>query len=228
MKPVLAVIVASALLLGPSAQPAAARPAEGSVTSLSIIPASGKAEVVIGVAGGLEVRDFTLRGPDRIVLDLAGASLGLASRGYDHVSRGGINDVRYSQFRKGTVRVVVYLDGPHSYQISRTDGEVRVAVTVPAGAQFAAWHIGDGNLPDVRAANAAEKKTVTLADNRAAGEPTAAPDRAIDRAVADNAREARDADTRPMRTKVSQQVQSPAPAEVEKQLARWGRRLGVT
>jgi type IV pilus assembly protein PilQ len=218
MKPVLAVIVASALLLGPSAQPAAARPAEGSVTSLSVIPASGKAEVVIGVAGGLEVRDFTLRAPDRIVLDLTGASLGLASRGYDRVPRGGINDVRYSQFRKGTVRVVVYLDGPRSYQISRTDGEVRIAVTVPAGAQFAAWHIGDGNLPDVRAA---ETKTVALADNRAAGEPTAGPDRAIDRAVADNAREAREAreanDARPMRTNVSQQVQAPAQVVMQSQ-----------
>ncbi|MEO5814694.1 MAG: AMIN domain-containing protein [Gemmatimonadaceae bacterium] len=218
MKPVLAVIVASALVLGPSAQPAAARPAEGSVTSLSIIPASsGKAEVVIGVAGGLEVRDFTLRAPDRIVLDLAGASLGMSSHGYDRVSRGGISDVRYSQFRKGTVRVVVYLDGPRSYQISRTDGEVRVAVTVPAGVQFAAWHVGDGSMPDVRSTASAEKTferapektSVTLANNRAVGEPTPGPDRAIDRAVADNARESRDSDARPMRTNVQQQVQSP-------------------
>jgi type IV pilus assembly protein PilQ len=217
MKPVLAVIVASALVLGPSAQPAAARPAEGSVTSLSIIPASGKAEVVIGVAGGLEVRDFTLRSPDRIVLDLAGASLGMSSHGYDRVSRGGISDVRYSQFRKGTVRVVVYLDGPRSYQISRTDGEVRVAVTVPAGAQFAAWHVGDGSMPDVRSTASAEKSpeqpaektVVTLANNRAAGEPTSGPDRAIDRAVSDNARETRETDARPMRTNVQQQVQSP-------------------
>ena len=224
MKPVLAVIVASALVLGPSAQPAAARPAEGSVRSLSIIPASGKAEVVIGVAGGLEVRDFTLRSPDRIVLDLAGASLGMSNHGYDRVSRGGISDVRYSQFRKGTVRVVVYLDGPRSYQISRTEGEVRVAVTVPAGAQFAAWHVGDGSMPDVRTVaaeksveRAVEKTPVTLASNRAAGEPTSGPDRAIDRAVADNAREARDVDTRPMRTNVQQQVQSPAAIQQQSQ-----------
>src|SRR5258708_6058721 len=110
MKPVLAVIVASALVLGPTAQPAAARLAEGSVTSLSVIPASGKAEIIIGVAGDIEVRDFTLRAPDRIVLDLSGVSLGLGSRSYDHVSRGGITDVRYSQLKRGTVRVVVQLD----------------------------------------------------------------------------------------------------------------------
>ncbi|MEP6729319.1 MAG: AMIN domain-containing protein [bacterium] len=219
MKPVLAVIVASALLLGPSAQPAEARPAEGSVTSLSIVPSSGKAELVIGVAGGLEVRDFTLRSPDRIVLDLSGASLGLGSSGYDHVSRGGISDVRFSNFRKNTVRVVLYLDGPRSYQVSRTDGEVRVAVTVPAGAQFAAWHIGDGDAPDANDAPVVEKKkTVTLAEKRPAGEPAAAPDRTIDRAVADNVRESRDvADTRPMRTNVQQQVQSPTQAAQQSQ-----------
>jgi type IV pilus assembly protein PilQ len=228
MKPVLAVIVASALVLGPSAQPAAARPAEGSVTSLSIIPASGKAEVVIGVAGGLEVRDFTLRSPDRIVLDLAGASLGMSAHGYDRVSRGGISDVRYSQFRKGTVRVVVYLDGPRSYQISRTEGEVRVAVTVPAGSQFASWHVGDGSMPDVRSTAASEKSsekssesaegtTVTLANNRAAGEPASGADRAIDRAVADNARESRESDARPMRTNVQQQVQRPSQVQQQSQ-----------
>ena len=109
MKPVLAVIVATALVYGPSARPVEARPAEGSVRSLSVIPASGKADIVIGVSGGIEVRDFTLPSPNRIVLDFTGASLGLGSRGYDRVARGGIKDVRYSQFRKGTVRVVVYL-----------------------------------------------------------------------------------------------------------------------
>jgi hypothetical protein len=107
MKPVLAVIVAAAVAFGPSAPAALARPAEGAVTSLSIVPTSGRAEVIIGVAGGVAVRDFTLRSPDRIVLDLSGASLGLASRGYDRVSRGGILDVRYSQYRRNTVRVVL-------------------------------------------------------------------------------------------------------------------------
>ena len=205
MKPVLAVIVATALVLGPGTQPVAARSAEGSVRYLSVIPSSGKAEVVIGVDGGMEVRDFTLRSPDRIVLDLAGASLDMAARRYDRVSRGGIVDVQYSQFRKGTVRVVVHLDGPHSYQVSRADGEVRVAVAIPAGSQFAAWHNGNGASRQARPAQA-ETQTVTLADTRAAGDPTAGPDRSIDRAVAETARETIEA---PVRTRVQQQVQSP-------------------
>ena len=181
MKPVMAVIVATATMLGPSAQPAAARNTEAAVMSLSVIPSAGKAEVVIGVAGGLEVRDFTLRAPDRIVLDLAGASLGGLTRGYDRVSRGGIQDVKYSQFRKGTVRVVVYLDAPRSYQITRNDGEVRIAVAIPAGAQFAAWHSGGRAMP---AATDADTKV-------GAGEPSSGPDRSIDRAVADKVAETR-------------------------------------
>jgi type IV pilus assembly protein PilQ len=201
MKSVLAIIVASALLLGPSAQPVEARTAEGSVRSLSVVPLSGKAEIVIGVAGDPEVKDFTLSSPDRIVIDLSGASLGLRARAYDRISRGGISDVRYSQFRRGTVRVVVYLDAPHAYQLTRADGEVRVSVTVPTNAQFASWHAGAGRSP--------EPRTADRGDVQPAGEPVSGPDRTIDRAVAARARDARDAtDTPPMRTNVQREPMS--------------------
>ncbi len=201
MKQVLAIIVASAFLLGPSAQPVEARAAEGSVRSLSVVPSSGKAEIVIGVSGDPEVRDFILGSPDRIVIDLSGTSLGRLPRAYDRISRGGVNDVRYSQFRKGTVRVVVYLDAPHAYQLTRTDGEVRVSVSVPTTSQFAAWHTGGGSASDDRMAE--------RADPRPAGEPSPASDRTIDRAVAARSREARDAaDGAPMRTNVQRDPMS--------------------
>ena len=149
MKPVLAVIVAATLAFGPIAEPVAAFPADGAVTSLSVVPASGRAELVIGVAGGVEVADFTLRKPDRIVLDVSGASLGFGARGYDHVARGGITDVRFSQYRKNTVRVVIYLDSPRSYEVSKQDGEVRVSVTTDPAAKFAGWHVGNQAAPSV-------------------------------------------------------------------------------
>src|SRR5258708_39164874 len=101
MKRVRSVVFAAAIVLGPGARPAAARLVDGAVTSLAVVPAAGKAEVVIGVAGGIEVRDFTLRSPDRIVIDLSGASLGMSGGTYDHVARAGISDVRYSQFQIG-------------------------------------------------------------------------------------------------------------------------------
>ena len=201
MKPVLAIIVASALLLGPGAQRVEARAAEGSVRSLSVVPSSGKAEIVIGVSGDPEVKDFTLASPDRIVIDLSGTSLGLRTHAYDRISRGGINDVRYSQFRRGTVRVVVYLDGPHAYQLSRADGEVRVSVSVPMNAQFASWHAGTGATPEPRIADR---------NVQPAGEPVSGPDRAIERAVASHAAEARDATDAPlMRTNVQREPMSP-------------------
>jgi type IV pilus assembly protein PilQ len=167
MKPVMAVIVAAVVALGPSARPAAARPAEGAITSLSVVPSSGRADVVIGVAGGVAVQDFTLRSPDRIVLDLTGASLRLVARGYDHVARAGITDVRYSQYRRNTVRVVVYLDGPRTYQVSKGDGEVRVTMTTDAGASFAAWHIGGGAPRTASPASGPERAADGTAAERA-------------------------------------------------------------
>ena len=159
MKPVLAVIVAASLALGPIAEPVAAFPAEGAVTSLSVVPASGRAELVIGVAGGVDVSDFTLRSPDRIVLDVTGASLGFGARGYDHVARGGIIDVRFSQYRKNTVRVVIYLDSPRSYEVNKADGEVRVSVTTDPAAKFAGWHVGNARTEPAVADRAAPSRT---------------------------------------------------------------------
>jgi type IV pilus assembly protein PilQ len=149
MKRLLAVIVAASFALGPDAAPVAAFPAEGAVTSLSVVPASGRAELVIGVAGAVDVTDFTLRSPDRIVLDITGASLGLGSRSYDHVARGAITDVRVSQYRKNTVRVVINLDGPRSYEVTKENGEVRVSVAHDGASKFSAWHTGSPR-PDAR------------------------------------------------------------------------------
>jgi len=208
MKPVLAVIVAATLALGPSAAPVAAFPAEGAVTSLSVVPASGRAELVVGVAGAVEVADFTLRTPDRIVLDISGASLGVGSRTYDHKARGAITDVRFSQYRRGTVRVVILLDGPRSYEVSKENGEVRVSIAGD-GAEFAAWYTG-GQRPEARVAarDDAEDKPQdkpqddARADNRAAGDP------AIDRVVAENTRRER-VDNSRRRTVVQQAQQRP-------------------
>jgi type IV pilus assembly protein PilQ len=173
MKPVLAVITAAIVAFGPTARPAIARPAEGAVTSLSVVSASGRAEVIVGVAGGTEVRDFVLRSPDRIVIDLAGVSLGLTASGYDRVARGGITDVKYSQYRKNTVRVVLYLDSPHAYTVSRTEGEVHVAVTTDAAAQFAAWY-SSGRPAD------AETRTASRSEVPPSG-PTRPAPKAVDR-----------------------------------------------
>ncbi|MBA3466524.1 MAG: AMIN domain-containing protein [Gemmatimonadaceae bacterium] len=128
---ILKALAASALLFLPS--PAA------NVHSLSVVPMAGKAEVVIGVDAAVSVQDFTLDAPARVVLDLKGATLDMAGRTYDRIERGGITNVRYSQFKPNVVRVVIELNDLRAYEVRRNEGEVRVLV---AGAVdgFAAWH----------------------------------------------------------------------------------------
>jgi len=95
------------------------------VHSLSVVPSSGKAEVVIGVNAAVDVQDFTLDAPARVVVDLKGATLDMSRHTYDKAWRGGITNIRYSQFRPGIVRVVIELDAKHPYEVKRSDREVR-------------------------------------------------------------------------------------------------------
>jgi type IV pilus assembly protein PilQ len=122
---------AAALLFLPSSA--------ATVHSLSVVPSSGKAEVVIGVSAAVDVRDFTLDAPYRVVVDLKGATLDMSRRNYDRMSRGGITNVRYSQFRPNIVRVVIDLDAKHPYQVTRNAGEVRISVTGGKTTDYTAW-----------------------------------------------------------------------------------------
>ncbi|MFN2602318.1 MAG: AMIN domain-containing protein [Gemmatimonadaceae bacterium] len=107
------------------------------VRTVSVVPTSGRAEVVIGVDASVEVDDFLLESPYRIVVDLKGATLDMAPR-YDKHQRGGVTNIRAAQFKPNVVRVVIEMDAAHPYEVSRADGEVRVDVQGGA-AQFDAW-----------------------------------------------------------------------------------------
>jgi len=124
--------------------PAPAPAREGvvnAVTAVSIVPSSGRAEVVIAVSGPVEVSDFALTGPDRVVLDLSGAKLSLPAHMYDKVSRAGITNIRLAQYKADVVRLVLELDSARDYEVTRTENEIRIAV---AGTEkFTAWHVGD-------------------------------------------------------------------------------------
>ena len=89
------ILTAAAVLL--AATPARAAGQGGQVTGVSLLPAPGRAEVVVGVRGTMEVKDFVLRSPDRVVLDLTGARLAGRSSGYDGVVRGGVRNLRFGQ-----------------------------------------------------------------------------------------------------------------------------------
>jgi type IV pilus assembly protein PilQ len=107
------------------------------VTAVSVVPTPGHAEIVIAVHGAVDVRDFVLRQPDRLVIDVVGATLQNTGSAYDGVNRGGIRDIRYSQFRSDVVRVAIYLDGQRDYRLERSDDAIRVRIG--SDQSFLAW-----------------------------------------------------------------------------------------
>ena len=113
---------------------------DGAVISLSVVPTGGRAQVVIGVDGGVTVRDFVLRNPDRIVVDITGAKLGVKKGGYDRVARGGVLDVRWAQNQTNVVRIVLTVDGPRQYEVVHSAGSV--SISVDGGGAFASWRVG--------------------------------------------------------------------------------------
>jgi len=120
-----------------AAVPVRDRAPSGDVLGISVLPAPGRAEVVIDVRGPVEVTDFVLQNPARLVLDLAGARLVAPALAYDGVNRAGIRGLRYSQFRPDVVRIVIELDEVRDYRMSQ--GESAVRVSFDAAESFAAW-----------------------------------------------------------------------------------------
>ena len=174
MKQFLAIAAAFALV-SPAADIRAAERASGfaalhandysaPVRTVSVVPTAGRAQVIIGVDASVEVDDFLLESPYRIVIDLKGATLDMTPR-YDRLARGGVTNIRAAQFRPNVVRVVIEMDAPHTYEVSRANGEVRVVVS-GAAATFEAWYSSPDVAARTRAAN-------TDADSPAPAKPAA-------------------------------------------------------
>jgi type IV pilus assembly protein PilQ len=120
----------------------AAHREEGAVTALGVISSERTTDVLIRVSGAITFNHFTLSQPDKIVVDINGATLGLpTSEAYDGVARGAVKSVRYSQFTRTTVRVVVTLDSPHEYGVLQESGELRIAID--GAGEFKPWSLGD-------------------------------------------------------------------------------------
>jgi type IV pilus assembly protein PilQ len=111
---------------------------DGEVRGVSVLPATGKVEIVIDLQGAAVVQDFTLASPARLVIDLHGARLTAPAVLYDGQNRGGVRNVRYAQFKPDVVRVVIDLDALKDYQIERAPGQVRVRIGTER-TSFAAW-----------------------------------------------------------------------------------------
>src|SRR5207249_2300731 len=95
----------------------------------------------------------------------------------------GITGVRYSQFAKNVVRVVLTLDAPRTYDVTRSAGQVRISVDAPTqGAQAAPVtarpmdtllpNTVDGTMVSSRDATSGDKTlTVALAAQQQSQQP---------------------------------------------------------
>ncbi len=158
--------------------------AVGSVHALRIVPNAGRTEVIIAVDGDVDVTDFTLAAPHRVVLDLRNAVLASAPALYDKIARGGITNVRLAQFKSDVVRLVLEMDGPRGYQVAKGEGTLRILVE--GGESFAAWSTGAGNqLPIVAPTVAPTAAATAVVD---AGDPRTLGRTSMARAVTASAR----------------------------------------
>jgi type II secretory pathway component GspD/PulD (secretin) len=108
------------------------------VRAVSLSRSSGLAELEIAVSGQFEVDDFSLQAPHRIVVDLQPATLATVPALYDGIVRGGIRNVRVSQYQATVVRIVLDLDKQREYDVSRDEGVVRVSL--PTSEEFEPWN----------------------------------------------------------------------------------------
>ena len=182
----LGVCLGAAALLAAQPVRAADPPAGAEVTAVSVVPTPGHAEIVIAFQGStVDVRDFVLREPDRLVVDVVGATLQKSGAAYDGVARGGIRDIRYSQFRPDVVRVAIYLDGARDYRLEKSGDAIRVRFG--ADDSFLAWSSAspaDLQPPPVAGRRAPEVELpagpapVTLAEQQPAARITVTWDKA--------------------------------------------------
>ncbi len=130
------------------AGPANNRPAPvGMVHSMSLSSSGGTARFAIGVSGPVTIREVTYTDPDRLVIDLEGATLGDLDT-YDGLRRGAVRAVRAKQHTESVVRLVLEFDRLPAYTLDKgTAGVITVAY---ADRDFEKWSARPGQVPAVR------------------------------------------------------------------------------
>ncbi|HEY7634193.1 MAG TPA: AMIN domain-containing protein, partial [Gemmatimonadales bacterium] len=149
-------MLAAAVALAAASPARAEGPGSGEVTAVSLSPSAGQAQIAIAVRGAVEVRDFLLASPDRLVLDVVGARLNQTATLYDGVNRGGVTNLRYSQFRPDVVRIVLDLDAPKTYKVDKSADMIRV--TFGTDQKFTSWSSTQADAADVADVPATERK----------------------------------------------------------------------
>ena len=162
----------SILALWAATLPTPSVQAQAEVQALRVLPAGDRTEIVIEVDGDVSVRDYLLRAPDRLVVDVTPARHALRGENYPDLNRGGVRGIRTSQYAPETVRLVFDLSAPVDYAVERAGDRVRIGFANPAGA-FDAWS-SDVAVAQQRAPDGPVGQQVTVAQQprqRAAATP---------------------------------------------------------
>jgi len=187
--------------------------ARGQVSGVSVVAGATGPEVRIAVDPAVTFSHFTLQAPNRVVVDLAGAEVALRARAYDGIARGPVRNVRISQFRSDTVRLVIDLDASHTYKVTRDGGTVSLVVDGPS-AQFASWEMsGRASAPVVASAPAAPASVKALAEQTHKAE---AAGRLEEPAKAEPAKHEAPAKAGAPKHEAAPKVEAPAKAEAPK------------
>jgi type IV pilus assembly protein PilQ len=158
-------MLATAAVFGVPSPALADGPASGEVTGVSVQASPGRADIVINVRGAVEVRDFMLESPNRLVLDVMGARLkGNSTTVYDGVKRGGVLNLRYSQFQRDVVRIVLELDHAKDYHVERGTDAIRVSFGTDQS--FLAWSSNDPSQVIARTKSPRREPEVQLPASR--------------------------------------------------------------
>jgi type IV pilus assembly protein PilQ len=129
MTPFIALWTSLALGLG---GPVATAPDQGTLRDLQVVPGADLegelVEVIFAIDGEVRTREFTMEGPNRLVVDLLGARSGLAAETFPNLNLGGIRGIRARQYSDDVVRVEFELDVLVGYSVRSGPGYVRVSL----------------------------------------------------------------------------------------------------
>ncbi len=113
----------------------------GSVNAVRIAPAGQETEITILTSGRVDVQDFQLSDPARLIVDVEGARHALPHSDYENIGRGGVVRLRTSQFRDDVVRLVFDLSRSEEYKVERDGDAVHLRFQNP-GTSFESWSTG--------------------------------------------------------------------------------------
>jgi type IV pilus assembly protein PilQ len=152
----------------------------GRVEEVRISPSGNETEITVLTNGEVEVRDFILRDPARLILDVHGAVSELPRGTFEGIGRGGVVRLRSSQLQEDVVRLVFDLARPAEYRTDGEAGRFTVLFQNPGGA-FEPWSSGSVSAGSVammdRTPEPSKTPAPATAMSRSSTQDPAIPDR---------------------------------------------------